>query len=231
MSSDVPASPFLTYLTCELPFGYPFEPPLTPEFLLILKERHRKDLAYRQAAYFETANQLAATHPWIAYIAALKNDAILTFIPVETTPFVIVTDQKYFNTYQQNWKLLRKRSHDAIEDGVAFFCERLVGLQREAALIDEVEKNLRTALTSGFTALLPISLEPPAKADGDKLKKWTMQDAYLQLCERPLNRISSLSPDMRQNGLKNLPACVDALKGLREEREVLNSAYITPYLN
>jgi hypothetical protein len=228
MSSGAPS--FLAFLTCELPYGYPFDPPLTPQSLPLLKERHRKQLVIQQAAFFDAAKEWAATHPWLAYLAALKHEAILDFIPVATTPFVNVTDQKYFNTYQEHWRSLRQESKAAIEDGVAFFCERLVGLQREAALIDEVEKNLRVAVTNGFTALLPISLEPPLKANADALKQWTLQDAYLQLCERPLNRITSLPPEMRQNGLKMLPHCVDALKGLREERAHLVASYITHYL-
>ncbi len=101
MSSGTQDSDFLTYLKCELPFGYPFEPPLTPQLLPILKERQRMELVCRQAAYFKAANQVAPTHPWIAYIAALKHEAILSFIPVETTPFVNVADQKVFNTCHQ----------------------------------------------------------------------------------------------------------------------------------
>jgi len=231
MSSGAPSPNFLTCLTCELPHGYPFDPPLTPQSIPLLKERHRKMLVVQQAALFEMAQPLAATHPWLAYLAALKHDAILSFVPVETTPFVNVTDQKYFNTCQENWRSLRHESRKAIEDGIAFFCERLVSLQREAALIDEVEKNLGVALTKGFTALLPISLEPPANASPEALKQWTHQDAYVQLCERPLNRITSLSAEMRQNGLKRLQDCIDALKGLREERDILIATYITPYIS
>jgi hypothetical protein len=231
MSSGAPAPSFLTYLTCELPHGYPFDPPLTPQSIPLLKERHRKMLVVQQAAFFETAQSLSATQPWLVYLAALKHDAILSFVPIETTPFVNVTDQKYFNTCQENWRSLRHEIRKAVDDGISFFCERLVSLQREAALIDEVEKNLGVAMTKGFTALLPITLEPPAGASPEMLKQWTHQDAYLQLCERPLNRITSLSPEMRQNGLRKLPDCVAALKGLHEERDILVATYITPYIS
>jgi hypothetical protein len=248
--SDAQDSEFLTYLKCELPFGYPFEPPLTPQLLPILKERHRMELVYRQAAYFETANQLAATHPWIGYIAALKHEAILSFVPIETTPFVNVADQKVFNTCHQNWRQLRNESRRAIEDGIAFFCERLVMLQRDAAKIDDMEKRLLAALASGFTALLPITDEPPKMPEGlgtdiagvlglnkarrkkaeAEIKTWHLQDSYLQMCQQAINKISSVPPETKREGLKDVPGTLAALNGLKEEREILKGNYITPYL-
>ena len=250
MSSSPHDSDFLIYLTCELPFGYPFDPPLTPQLLPVLKERHRMELVCRQAAYFETANQLVQSHPWIAHIAALKHEAILSFIPVETTPFVNVADQKVFNTCHQNWRQLRNESRRAIEDGIAFFCERLVKLQREAGKIDELEKRLTAALAAGFKALLPMTDEPPKPPEGlgveiagvlglgkarrveaeARIKTWHLQDSYLQTCQQLLNKISSLPLETRREGLKDVPGTLTALKGLEEEREVLKETYITPYV-
>jgi len=251
MSSGSQDSEFLTYLKCELPFGYPFEPPLTPQLLPILKERQRMELVRRQAAYFETANQFAPTHPWIAYIAALKHEAILSFIPVETTPFVNVADQKVFNTCHQHWRQLRNESRRTIEDGIAFFCERLVMLQRDAARIDDMEKRLQAALAAGFTALLPITNEPPKLPEGlgtdiagvlglksarrkkaeAAIKTWHLQDSYLQMCQQALNKISSVPAETKREGLKAVPGTLAALNGLKEEREVLKENYITPYLS
>ena len=249
MSSDAQDSEFLIYLTCGLPFGYPFEPPLTPQLLSNLKERQRMEVVYQQAAYFEAASQLAPSHPWIAYLAALKHEAILSFIPIETTPFVSVTDQKIFNTCHQNWRQLRNDSRRGIEEGIAFFCERLVMLQRDAARIDDLEKRLRAALAAGFPALLPIANEPPKMPEGlateiagvlglstarkkaeAAIKTWHLQDSYLQMCQQALNKISSISPEAKREGLKDVQGTVAELNGLKEEREILKGNYITPYI-
>ncbi len=227
MSASAPS--FAAYLACDLPYGYPFEPTLTEQSLPQLKERHRKLIVAQQAEFQQAAQQLLLSHPWLAYIAALKDDALLTFVPIETTPFVNVVDQKAFKDLHENWRLLRNASRAASEDGIAFFCERLVQLQREAALIAEVEDVLRTAQKVGFTALLPISVEPPTEVPEDEIRQWHRQDGYIQLIERPFHRITSLPPDTRHHGLKDLATCLEALAGLREEKEVLVANYITPY--
>ena len=250
MSSDSATTSFVAYLTCGLPFGYPSEPPITPQFLETLRERQRKELVLQQAAFYETANAFAGQCPWIAYIAALKHEAVLAAIPIELPQFVQVTDQKIFNDCHLNWRRLRNESRPAIEDGIAFFCERLIQLQREAWKIDGLENTLRSALAAGFTALLPLDETPPELPKGlganlasavgldkerreeieAKIKAWHRQDSYLQLALRTLNKISSLPFETRQNGLKNVPGCLEALKGLREEREILIANYITPYV-
>ncbi len=115
-------------------------------------------------------------------------------------------------------------------------------LQRDAARIDDLEKRLQAALASGFTALLPITDEPPKLPEGlglnktrrqeaeAEIKAWHLQDSYLQMCQQALNKILSISPETKREGLKNVPGTLAALTGLKEEREILKGTYITPYV-
>ena len=249
MDSVVPLSSFLVYLTCELPLGYPFEPTLTPEFILIMKEKHRKELVRRQAAFLEIGKQYLPTHPWLAYLTALKHEAFLTFVPIETTPFINVSDQKEFSNCQQEWLKLRNESRKMTEDPIAFFSERLIQLQREAPKIDDLEKALNGALSAGFTALLPLAETPPEMPKGigtdlagalgfdgarkkaqAEIKRWHHQDSYLQLSLKTLSKMSSLSLETRTHGLEDVQGCLNTLKELRAERDFLIANYITPFI-
>ena len=242
-------SPLLPFLTCDLPAGYPFEPALTPDFIAIMKERHRKEIVRQQTGFLELGKQCLPTHPWLGYLTALKHDALLTFVPIETTPFVNVTDQKEFSDCQHIWLQLRNESRRAIEDPIAFFCERLVLLQREAPKIDDLERSLQGALAAGFTALLPLAETPPELPKGvgadlagafgfnkarreaeARIKAWHHQDSYLQLSLKTLSKMSSLSLETRTHGLKDVAGLLGTLNELREERDVLIATYLTPFL-
>jgi len=250
MSSAAPPS-FLTYLTCDPPAGYPFRTATFPEHSLVLKERERRQFVHQQSVFLETARPFAVSHPWIAYLASLKNEAVLAVIPVDSTPFIDVADQKFLRDSQQKWKALRLETQAAIDQATALSCERLVLLQREASKIDECEKKLRTALDAGFTALKPLPPKPPEPVHGwlaeiagavagkikadqaakkANWKAWLLQEMYLAVCQGSLHSVTSLPPETRSNGTADLPASLAVLQNLRQERAALVENYITPYV-
>lgn len=244
MSSDTSPSAILRYLSCELPFDYPFEPPISTTLLAGMREKHRKEMTLQQVAFFEMANGMAATHPWIAFLGALKHEALLSLIPLDVPQFVLVTDQKIFNDCLNNWRMLRRAVQPAMEESLAFFCERLVALQRDAAKLDDLEEKLQAALAAGFTSLTDLPVEPPngtpsrlmslsraAREEAEaSVKRWHHQDSYMQAAQKVLNKILCVSPEMRRSGLGDVPGTLQALRDFREERAVLVGQYITPYL-
>ena len=250
MSSDVPASPFLSYLVCDLPTGYAFEVPLQPSSQIPLKEQQRRLLINQQVAFFDTAGAYATTHPWIGYLAALKHEALLEIIKFEATPFVGILDQKFFNDSQLAWKNLLKTSYAAMEMAVANNCTRLILLQRESLKIADSEKKFQAAVAAGFTALEPAPPKPPEPEENfstqliaalginkariaeakAKVKAWHHHETYLLLGYAALKAVTSLPPEIRTSGLKDLSVCITALQNLRAEREMLTAAYVTPFV-
>jgi hypothetical protein len=247
MPANVPGDSFPEYLKCDLPFGYAASAPLMLPFAAPLKESQRKDVIDLQTRFLDLAERLADSHPWIAYLAALKHDVVLILLSKQPLQFCAIADQKTYNDAQQKWRALRKKSRSAIDDATALNCERLVLLQRESATIEDAEEKLRATLAAGYTALEPLPPEPPppdrgwaallpggkekAEAAQAKLKAWLLQDSYLRLCQKPVYSASSLPLPVRKHGLLDLPSCLAELGALRVERAALEAHYLTPYLS
>jgi len=159
MPVDAPDSNFLRYLTCDLPLGYPLKTPVTRLLMPTLTISSRRELLHQQSQFLDWAKPFLGTHPWIAYLAAIKHEAVLVTIPTYASQLVDVVDIVFFTDLQQKCRQLREAAHAAIDQPTAQDCDRLVLLQSEAAQIEDATKNFNAALKAGFTAVEPL---PPA---------------------------------------------------------------------
>jgi hypothetical protein len=162
MQADAPNHDFLHYLTCDLPFGYPLKTPITRLLDRALTLSSRRELLHQQSRFLDLAKQFLDTHPWIAYLAAIKHEAVLVTIPTYASQLVDIVDQLFFSDLQQKYKELREASRAAIDEETASWCDRLVLLQSEAPQIEDARKNVSAALQAGFTAVEPLP-PPPAE--------------------------------------------------------------------
>ena len=246
MSSSPPVPNFPTYLTCDLPAGYPFDTPFWLPQPVVLKESVRRELVRQQATFLEVAEQVVGTHPWLAYLAALKHEAVIALTPIESIPFIEIAEQKFYNDTRQRWRQVKREARAGLDEPTAFFCERLILLQREGLKIDEAVTRMEAAINAGFTALDPNPPPPPpeiarglfggfeiepAKDDEAQAarKAWALHETYLGVCQVALKAVNSLPARNKHDMLRDLPACVAALKELREERAALLATYVTPY--
>jgi len=168
MPADTAQHDFLHYLLCDLPLGYPLKTPITKLLSPELTLSSRRELLHQQDQLLDYAKRYLDEHPWIAYLAAIKHEAVLVAIPTYPSNFVDVVDQFFFSDLQQKYKELRETSRAAIDDATALTCERLVLLLSEAAQIAEATKSVSAALAAGFKGVEPLPPPPPEPAPGPK---------------------------------------------------------------
>jgi hypothetical protein len=161
MPADSDHHDFLHYLMCDLPLGYPLKTPITRLLAPTLTLSSRRELLHQQSRFLDLAKQVLGTHPWIAYLAAIKHEAVLVTIPTYAAQLVDIIDQLFFRDLQQKCKELREASRAAIDEATAQNCDRLILLQCEAAQIDDATKNVYAAIQAGFSAVEPLPLPPP----------------------------------------------------------------------
>jgi len=161
MPADSDQHDFLHYLMCDLPLGYPLKTPITRLLSPTLTLSSRRELLHQQSRFLDLAKPFLGTHPWIAYLAAIKHEAVLVTIPTYASQLVDIVDQFFFRDLQQKCKELREASRAAIDEATADNCERLILLQCEAAQIDDATKNVSAAIQAGFTAVEPLPPPPP----------------------------------------------------------------------
>jgi hypothetical protein len=161
MPADSDQHDFLHYLTCDLPLGYPLKTPIARLLSPTLPLSSRRELLHQQSRFLDLAKQFLGTQPWIAYLAAIKHEAVLVTIPTYASQLVDIVDQFFFRDLQQKCKELREASLAAIDGTTADDCDRLILLQCEAAQIDDATKNVSAAIQAGFTAVEPLPPAPP----------------------------------------------------------------------
>jgi hypothetical protein len=160
MPADDAQHDFLHYLMCDLPLGYPLKTSIT-KLLDSSMMSTRRELLHQQAGFLDFAKRYIDAQPWIAYLAAVKHEAVLVTIPTYAPQLVDIVDQLFFGELQQKCKDLRAAARAAIDEPTALTCERLVLLQSEAPQIEDALKNVNGALEAGFTAVEPLPLPPP----------------------------------------------------------------------
>ena len=161
MPADDSEHDFLHYLTCDLPFGYPLKTPISRLLAPTMTISSRRELLHQQSRFLDSAKPFLGTHPWIAYLAAIKHKAVLVTIPTYPEQLVDVVDKLFFRDLQQKEKELREASRAAIDEATAYCCDRLILLQSEASQIEDARKNVTAALQAGFTAVEPLPPPPP----------------------------------------------------------------------
>jgi hypothetical protein len=166
MPADSAQHDFLHYLACDLPLGYPSKTPISRLLDPALTISPRRELLHQQSQFLDLAKQFLGSHPWIAYLTALKHEAVVVTIPTYDSHLVDVVDKLFFRDLQQKYKELREASRAAIDETTACDCERLVLLQSEAAKIENARKNVRAAIQAGFTAVEPLPPPPPEPSSG-----------------------------------------------------------------
>ena len=162
MPTDTAEQDFLHYLTCDLPLGYPLKTPIARLLASTMMSANRRDLLHRQAEFLDYAGQFLEAHPWISYLAAIKDEAVLVTIPTYESQLVDVVDILFFKDTQQKSKELKEAARAALDDATAQDCERLVLLQAEAAQIEDALKKVGGAIQAGFNAVEPLP-RPPAE--------------------------------------------------------------------
>jgi hypothetical protein len=161
MSADTVQLDFLHYLTCDLPLGYPLKTPITKLLSPAQQSISRRELLHQQAAFLDFSTQYLETQPWLAYLAAVKHEAVLIAIPTFAAQLVDVVDKFFYSDLEQKSKELREAARAAIDDATALDCERLVLLQTESPQIEDARKNFAGAINAGFSCLEPLPLPPP----------------------------------------------------------------------
>jgi hypothetical protein len=161
MPIDAPEQDFLHYLTCDLPLGYPLKTPMARLLTPTMTISRRRELLHRQAEFLDYAKQFLETHPWISYLATVKDEAVWVTIPTYESKFVDIVDVLYFKDTQQKRKELHEAARAALDEVTAQDCERLVLLQAEAVQIENAINNVGAAIRSGFTAVEPLPPPPP----------------------------------------------------------------------
>jgi hypothetical protein len=168
--SDVSAQhDFLHYLTCDLPLGYPLKIPITRLLDPSLTLSSRRELLHQQDRFLDLAKPFLATHPWIAYLAAVKHETVLVAIPTYPEHLVDIVDKLFFSDLQKKGKELKEASRAAIDDATAYWCERLVLLQSEATQIEDARKSVAGALQAGFKGVEPLPPPPPEPVPDHRL--------------------------------------------------------------
>jgi hypothetical protein len=160
MSDDAARLDFLHYLMCDLPLGYPLKTSITKLLDSSLMST-RRELLHQQDGFLEFSKQYLPGQPWIAYLAAVKHEAVLVTIPTYAPQLVDIVDQHFFSDLQEKYKDLRATARAAIDEPTALTCERLVLLQSEAPQIEDALKSVNGALEAGFTAVEPLPPPPP----------------------------------------------------------------------
>jgi len=161
MTDDASEQDFLHYLLCDLPLGYPLKTPVTKLLSQDLTISSRRELLHQQDRFLEYSKRYLNQQPWIAYLAAVKHEAVFVTIPTYAEDLVDVVDKFFFSDLQQKCKELREASRAAIDEPTALTCERLVLLQSEAPHIEDARKNVSAALAAGFKGVDPLPLPPP----------------------------------------------------------------------
>jgi len=172
MPADTAQHDFLHYLLCDLPLGYPLKTPITKLLSPELALSSRRELMLQQDRLLDYARTYLNTQPWIAYIAAVKHEAVLVAIPTYPSNFVDVVDQFFFKDLQQKYTALREAAHATIDEATAQTCERLVLLQSEALQIEEATKSVKAALAAGFKGVEPLPPPPPEPSPGPQSIPW-----------------------------------------------------------
>ena len=161
MPADASDHDFLHYLRCDLPLGYPLKTPISRLLTATLTIASRRELLHQQARFLDLARPYVDTHPWIAYLAAIKHEAVLIAIPTFASQFVDIVDTLFFRDLQLKGKELLEASRAAIDEKTAYDCDRLVLMQSEATQIENATNNVATAIQAGFTAVEPLPTPPP----------------------------------------------------------------------
>jgi hypothetical protein len=161
MLADAPDHDFLHYLMCDLPLGYPLKTSISRLLSPSLTIASRRELLHQQSRFIDLAQPYVNTHPWIAYLAAIKHEAVFIAIPTFDVQLVDMVDKLFFRDLQQKYKELREASRAAIDEATAYYCDRLVLMQSEATQIENATNNVATAIRAGFTALEPLPQPPP----------------------------------------------------------------------
>ena len=69
-----------------------------------------------------------------------------------------------------------------------------------------------------------------ADEEGGRFKAYLIHESYHALCKKSISLVLALPFDVRKSALTNLTPCLAALQALPPERESLEAAYITPFL-
>jgi hypothetical protein len=132
----------------------------------------RRELLHQQSRFIDFAKPYLATHPWIAYLAAVKHEAVLVTIPTYDSQLVDMVDKLFFRDLQQKCRELRKASRAAIDEPTAQMCDRLILLQSEAIQIEDARKYITGAIQAGFTAVEPLPPSRPEPAHEPTLRPY-----------------------------------------------------------
>jgi hypothetical protein len=168
MPAEAPDHAFLQYLTCDLPQGYPLKTPMAKLLAPAPAISARRELFQQQDRFLDLARQFLETQPWIAYLAAIKHEAVFVIIPTHAAQLVDVVDISFFNDLQQKFRELLDVSRKAVEDATAQDCERLLLLQTEGEQIDDAKKYVSGAIRAGFKAVEPLPPPLPEPPSGSK---------------------------------------------------------------
>lgn len=166
MQAEVPDHDFLHYLICDLPLGYPLKTPVAKLLSDAQRRLARRELLHQQARFLDVANQILRRQPSLAYLTAIKHEAVLVAIPTYAAQLVDVVDISFFNDLQQKYLTLRESARKAIDEAAALDCDRLVLLQSEASLIEDARNKVNGAIQAGYTALEPLPPLPPEPSSG-----------------------------------------------------------------
>lgn len=169
MPADEPQHDFLHYLTCDLPLGYPLKTPISKLLSPPQQSASRRELLHQQSRFLDFASQFLPTHPWIAYLAAIKHEAVLVAIPTYASQLVDIVDITFFHDLQRKNRDLRDASRAAMDEATASTCDRIILLQCEAAQIEDAQKYITGAIQAGYTAVEPLPPPPPEPLPAHRL--------------------------------------------------------------